>query len=434
MRNIIKWNYVLLCICLIFLVTFTAVARRRTTSTSTPTPAGAAATNTPAPAATQPPASSGTIRIEAENYSSMAGVQTESCSEGGLNVGWIEAGDWMAYSGINFASTGSYTFAFRVASLSSGGSISIDLDGGATVLGSVSFGATGGWQTWTTVSVSVNVPVTGSHAVGIYASTGGWNINWFEITGGASGGTVNTPVPGNTATPVPAATPTTPPSTGALWADEFNGSGLPAWDFDLGGGGWGNAELETYTNSTANCNQSGGYLNITALNSGGYTSSRIKSRYNRTYGRVEARLKVPMGQGLWPAFWMLGTNINSGVAWPGCGEIDIMEHINTEGQTHGYIHWDSGGHASYGTAVGCSPGNFNTYSILWDSSAIRWYVNGAQFLEANILNNINSTEEFHRPFFIILNLAVGGNWPGSPNSSTAFPAVYQIDYVRWYAN
>ncbi|MBN1410560.1 MAG: family 16 glycosylhydrolase [Spirochaetales bacterium] len=230
-------------------------------------------------------------------------------------------------------------------------------------------------------------------------------------------------------------TPTPTPNqgtSGALWADEFNGSGLPAWNFDLGGGGWGNAELETYTNSTANCNQSGGVLNITALNNGGYTSARIKSPYNRTYGRIEGRIKVPMGQGLWPAFWMLGTNIGS-VGWPACGEIDIMEHINSEGAIYGTMHWDTGGYASYGGSVGCAPQNWNTYSILWDSSAIRWYINGAQYWEGNIAGNINGTEEFHRNFFIILNLAVGGNWPGSPNSSTAFPAVYQIDWVRWYA-
>jgi len=130
---------------------------------------------------------------------------------------------------------------------------------------------------------------------------------------------------------------------------------------------------------------------------------------------------------------MLGQNITTGTAWPGCGEIDIMEHINSEGQTHGYIHWIPADTLLTERQKASSPNTFQTYSILWNSSYIRWYVNGAQFLEANILNNVNSTEEFHRPFFILLNLAVGGAWPGSPSSSTVFPAVYQIDYVRWYA-
>ncbi|MBN1411797.1 MAG: glycoside hydrolase family 16 protein [Spirochaetales bacterium] len=247
-----------------------------------------------------------------------------------------------------------------------------------------------------------------------------------------------TPPAAATPTPPPAATPTQASSGGALWADEFDGSGLPAWNFDIGNGdwGWGNGELQYYTNLTTNCNKSGGYLNITARKEsyGGcaYTSARIKAPFTRTYGKIEARMKLPMGQGLWPAFWMLGTNINQ-VSWPACGEIDIMEHVNSDGQVTGFIHWDCNGQADYGTGVACSPGNWNTYAILWNSSAIKWYLNGAQFFEANILNSVNSTEEFHRPFFILLNLAVGGQWPGSPDGSTVFPAVMQIDYVRWYS-
>jgi beta-glucanase (GH16 family) len=283
-----------------------------------------------------------------------------------------------------------------------------------------------------------------------HTSLPGWeppNVLALWLPGGTAatstpGTATNTPTlaPGTTATPTKTPAPATPTPTavsGTLWSDEFNGSGAPAWNYDLGGGGWGNSELEYYTSSTNNINQSGGILSITARKEsmGGYayTSSRIKSKFSTTYGRIEASIKVPMGQGLWPAFWMLGTNIGS-VGWPLCGEIDIMEHINSLANVTGTIHWDAGGHAQYGTNVNCSPGNWNTYSIVWNSSAIKWYLNGAQYLEANILNNINSTEEFHRPFFILLNLAVGGAWPGSPNSSTVFPAVYQIDYVRWYSN
>ncbi|MBN1412486.1 MAG: glycoside hydrolase family 16 protein [Spirochaetales bacterium] len=247
---------------------------------------------------------------------------------------------------------------------------------------------------------------------------------WEKFAVNSSGG-------GGGSNPTPTPTPNSGGGGGGIvWSDEFNGSGLPGWNFDTGASGWGNNELQNYTTSTANCNQSGGYLYITALRSGnGYTSARIKSRFSRTYGRIEGRMRIPMGQGLWPAFWSLGT---SGGTWPLCGEIDIMEHINNNGSIAGTIHWDSGGHVSYGGSVGCNPANWNTYSIVWNSSSITWYLNGSQYWQANIANNVNSTEEFHRPFFLILNLAVGGNWPGSPNSSTTFPAQFVIDYVRWY--
>src|SRR5262245_33487152 len=132
------------------------------------------------------------------------------------------------------------------------------------------------------------------------------------------------------------------------WADEFNGSGAPgsSWTYDTGNGGFGNAELEFYQAGGANANQAGGILTIQArlqsVGGSAYTSARMKTQGIRNfgpYGRVEARLQGPMGQGLWPAFWMLGSNITS-VPWPGCGEIDIMEHINTAGNTVNTIHWD----------------------------------------------------------------------------------------------
>ncbi len=230
-----------------------------------------------------------------------------------------------------------------------------------------------------------------------------------------------------------------------VWSDEFNGTSVNTsnWTFETGGGGWGNNELEYYTNGQ-NATVSGGILTIEARReSGGFncwngpcqwTSSRMNTKGKREfqYGKIEARLAVPSGQGLWPAFWALGANF-PGTPWPNCGEIDIMEHINTQTTTYGTIHWDAGGYATYGGSTGvATPTAFHTYAIEWNSSSIKWFLDGTQFWEANILNNINSTEEFHRPFFLILNLAVGGNWPGSPNSGTPSPARYQIDYVRVY--
>jgi beta-glucanase (GH16 family) len=227
-----------------------------------------------------------------------------------------------------------------------------------------------------------------------------------------------------------------------VWSDEFSSSTINTanWTFDIGTGssGWGNNELEYYTSRSQNARIENGNLIIQALKEsyGGmsYTSARLKTQGLKswTYGKVEARIKIPTGQGIWPAFWMLGNNISS-VSWPACGEIDIMEHINTESVIHGTMHWDYNGYANYGTT---SPSldfsQYHVYTIEWNSSAIKWFVDGTQYLEGNIANSINGTDEFHRPFFILLNLAVGGNWPGSPNSSTVFPATMYVDYVRVY--
>ncbi len=229
----------------------------------------------------------------------------------------------------------------------------------------------------------------------------------------------------------------------AQWADEFNGNGPPSstyWNFDVGGGGWGNNELQYYREGGNNAWQYGGRLQIQAKREsyGGraYTSARINTGGKRTfgpYGYMQARIQGPMGQGLWPAFWLLGSNIGS-VGWPACGEIDIMEHVNNSGNVLGTIHWlnSSGGYWYYtGMNTGTSFSSYHVYSLYWDSSRIVWQVDYQDRGSANIQNSVNSTEEFHRPMFLILNLAVGGNWPGSPNSSTVFPANFNIDWVRW---
>ncbi len=227
-----------------------------------------------------------------------------------------------------------------------------------------------------------------------------------------------------------------------VWSDEFNGSSLNTsnWTAEIGtgSGGWGNNELQYYTSRSQNLSVSGGNLVITAQREsyGGmnYTSARIKTQGLKsfTYGRIEARIKLPSGQGLWPAFWMLGDNITS-VGWPRCGEIDIMERVNHNSYVNGTVHWDSNGYAQYGRTSGSLDfSQFHTYAIEWDSSYIRWFVDGVQFNEFYIQNGTGGTEEFQKSFFILLNLAVGGNWPGSPNSQTPFPSQMLVDYVRVY--
>lgn len=236
------------------------------------------------------------------------------------------------------------------------------------------------------------------------------------------------------------AAPTT--NSTLVWSDEFNGSSLDTskWGYEIGtgAGGWGNNELQYYTNRTDNAYVLDGALHIKAKKEayGGmnYTSARLNTngKFTFQYGYVEARLALPSNQGIWPAFWMLGANIGS-VGWPACGEIDIMEAINAENKTYATCHWNCNGHAEYGK----SSGNFDrtqyhTYGLQWDDQYIRMFVDGNKIYEMNIANNAGDTEEFHRPFYLLLNVAVGGNWPGFSINDSAFPQEMKVDYVRVY--
>lgn len=219
-----------------------------------------------------------------------------------------------------------------------------------------------------------------------------------------------------------------------VWADEFTTGIGPSWQFENGGGGWGNNEKQYY--QPANATVVNGVLQITARKQtvGGlpYTSSRLKTQGLKdfTYGKMEARIKRPVGQGLWPAFWMLGSNISS-VSWPKCGEIDIMEYINTDPKVYGTAHWDSNGHAQYGQSVSTTA-DWHVYSVEWTPTYIRWFVDGTKYNEINITNGTGSTEEFQRPFFLLLNLAVAGDWPGQAVDESKLPATMYVDYVRVY--
>lgn len=235
-------------------------------------------------------------------------------------------------------------------------------------------------------------------------------------------------------------TPLNYPNYTLSWNDEFNGTLLSNdWTHELGNGnnGWGNNELQYYREQ--NTSLENGYLKITAKQEyyGGknYTSSRIKTQGNvlHTYGRIDIRAKLPFGQGIWPALWMLGDNFPS-VGWPSCGEIDIMEMIGGNGYNdrtvHGTAHWESNGHAEYGGSNSLSSGRFadefHVFSIIWTSSSIVWLRDDIQYQVIDITN----LSAFHNNFFFILNLAVGGNWPGSPNASTIFDQTLLVDYIR----
>jgi len=224
-----------------------------------------------------------------------------------------------------------------------------------------------------------------------------------------------------------------------LWSDEFSGNSLNTanWSYEFGNGGWGNNEWQYYTNAPENIEVSNGMLKITARHEGTgateYTSARIitKGLFDFQYGKVEARMKLPLGQGLWPAFWALGANINE-VSWPECGEIDIMEHVSNEYRTHGAVHWENNGHTYVGNGYNTDPTQYHVYGIIWEENLIRWFVDGVQFYQFTIQASNNSDEEFRNPMFLLLNMAVGGNWPGYPDVTTPFPSSMLVDYVRVY--
>jgi beta-glucanase (GH16 family) len=242
------------------------------------------------------------------------------------------------------------------------------------------------------------------------------------------------------------------------WSDEFDGPNGSAvdptkWRYDTGGSGWGNDELEYYTSGTSNAVVENGNLVITAQQAGAgqyscwygpcqYTSARLNTSglFSQQYGYFEARIQIPEGQGVWPAFWMLGENIGS-AGWPGCGEIDVMENIGSTpdtvyGTTHGPGPGNYPGEGLSGSDSGGSPfgGGFHVYGTQWGPNEIDFYVDGNLYWKVTpSMLPAGATWVFDQPFFILLNFAVGGSWPGSPNGSTAWPQQMLVDYVRVYA-
>jgi beta-glucanase (GH16 family) len=254
----------------------------------------------------------------------------------------------------------------------------------------------------------------------------------------------------------PTSTPPPPAGFSLAWSDEFEGpsGALPdatKWTSETGGGGWGNQELETYTDRARNASLDGeGALAIHALRESftgadgiarDYTSARLKTqgKLEQAYGRFEARLRIPRGQGLWPAFWMLGADIAT-AGWPRCGEIDVMENIGREPSTvHGAAHGPgySGGNG-IGAPFTLSGGarfadEFHVFAVEWEPAAIRWYVDGTLY-QTRTPADLPAGQRwaFDHPFFLLLNVAVGGSWPGSPDATTVFPQTMLVDYVRVY--
>jgi beta-glucanase (GH16 family) len=247
-------------------------------------------------------------------------------------------------------------------------------------------------------------------------------------------------------------------SPSLVWHDEFDGPAGASFDHarwvaDTGGQGFGNQERQFYTTRADNVALDGeGHLVITARVESQsstdqcwygrcrYSSTRLKTKglFAQTYGRFEARIRVPRGQGLWPAFWMLGADIDS-VGWPRSGEIDIMENIGREpaiahGTLHGPGYSGAGGIGRADTvSSGAFADDFHIFSVTWRPNDIRWYVDGRPYHRMTPADLPREAKwVFDHPFFLLLNVAVGGGWPGDPDASTTFPQQMVIDYVRVY--
>lgn len=238
-------------------------------------------------------------------------------------------------------------------------------------------------------------------------------------------------------------TPIAYPGFTLKWADEFDDNKLNTtlWNYESGGSGWGNNELQNYTSSPKNSFVTSGYLVIEArketIGTNQYSSARLTTYGKKefTYGRIDIRAKLPKGQGIWPALWMLGANFKT-TPWPASGEIDIMEYLGHQtNKIYGTIHWGNVGAQSTQISQGyvLPSGNFNekfhVFSLIWTSDKMEWYVDDVKFLTAN-KSQVNGNYPFDKPFFLIFNVAVGGNWPGSPDATTVFPQRMIVDYVR----
>lgn len=244
-----------------------------------------------------------------------------------------------------------------------------------------------------------------------------------------------------------------------VWHDEFDGPlGAPPdpakWEHEIGGEGWGNHELQYYTGQTENAALDGNSCLVFTARAVPaaeqtrrscwygpcrFTSARLltQRKFSFTYGLVEARMKLPFGQGIWPALWMLGDNFAE-VGWPACGEIDIMENIGREpGVVHGTVHGPgySGGNGIGGTHA-LPPGqllkdDFHVVAVDWQPESIRWYIDNHQYFEL-VPEQIpaGTAWPFDHPFFLLMNVAVGGDWPDAPDDTTTFPQMMLVDYVR----
>jgi beta-glucanase (GH16 family) len=405
------------------------------------------------------------VNGSANNYRS-DGVDLEATTDagGGDDLGWTAAGQWFKYT-VNASSAGTYTVTFRLASpngVTDG--LHISNSSGTNLSGSVNVPATGGWQNWTNVTATVTLPA-GQQVLTVDQDNAGWNINYMSFASGSGSGTGScagvSDITVNGTTYVP------------QWCQEFNGAaGSPdttVWNFDLGNNnGWGNGEVEvycgppgypnnpsqcptTFSTSTAPVYIDGsGHLVIQPRNvNGTWISGRMntENKQNFQYGILVASIQIPntTNQGLWPAFWALGSNIGS-VGWPTCGESDIMENWSTQvdngpgpGGNSATIHTaktgGSGVNARYSFPSGeAADTAFHTYGIIWTQNQMQFFVDNAAtpfFTTTPGSLPSGDTWPFNQNMFTLLNVAVGGTLGGS-TSGLSNPGPMTVDYVRYY--
>ena len=348
---------------------------------------------------------------------------------GGYSVGWVSPGEYLRYT-VSVPEHGEYLLRSRVSTIKNSRSFRFRLNG-SFIGSSINVPNTGSWQNWVDVSTTLTLP-SGEHELDVYFDSEELNVNYIDITA------ADNPQSGWT----------------LVWRDEFNGSSIDAtkWEHAVDANGGGNNELQYYTERPENSYVEDGKLIIKALrerySSGAktrdYTSARLSTpnKGDFLYGKIEVKAKLPAGQGLWPAIWMLPTDWVYG-GWAASGEIDILEAVNLESNgennIHGTLHY--GGEWPNNTSSGKSytpdtsvTDNFHVYSIEWEPTEIRWYVDGVLYQTQNDWwSDVGEyPAPFNQRFHIILNVAVGGNWPGSPNDNTLFPQTMAVDYVRAY--
>lgn len=233
------------------------------------------------------------------------------------------------------------------------------------------------------------------------------------------------------------------PGMSLVWADEFDGTEINVsnWTYDIGDNGWGNNELQNYTSSSENSYINNGKLIILAkeIAIGQYTSARLKSigLQEFQYGRIDVRALLPVDKGMWPAIWMLGSDWPIS-GWPACGEIDIVELVGSNPQRiHGTAHWgvDNSQHQESGQGISISfpetfADEFHVFSIEWEENSITWFLDDEEYFSLDSGDMNGQPYPFNQPFFFIMNVAVGGNWPGPPDETTTFPEFMAVDYVR----
>ena len=384
-------------------------------------------------------------------------ISASGTSAGGSSA---SAGGMTAIPGGTTASPGSSTASRGGTSNSAGNSGSGGTPAGGGIAGSGGgSGGRGDAGVPDAPGARPDVAMGGSGGSGGAVATGGSVGSGGALGSGGIIGSGGTGGPADAATGIDGASAL--PGWILTWSDEFDGQDGSAvdptkWVHDVGGSGWGNQELEYYTNGTQNAVVMGGNLVITATTAGAssyncsypssgpcqYTSARLltQNKFSQQYGRIEARIQIPKGQGLWPAFWMLGADINTS-GWPTCGEIDIMENIGKEPSTNnGSLHMPAAGTSNDDDLTGTYtlPGNaklgddFHTYAIEWSAAAIKFYVDDNLYETQTPSTATGRTWKFDHPFFMLLNVAVGGQWPGAPDSTTTFPQTMKVDWVRVY--